>query len=183
MLESVILMIPRNTARRGSPFTFNSYRLLALVKSLAAPISSTPLKAPSFDHALKDPIEDDIIILPSHRIIVMEGNYLSFSPPSDDTPTANPSGTEGPKATYSSTEPWREIAETFNERYFVQCDKDVAEKRLIKRHVLAGIVKDAEEGKERVWMNDMPNGVDIENHRLGDERVVVSVEDESLNIL
>ncbi|RPA83389.1 P-loop containing nucleoside triphosphate hydrolase protein [Ascobolus immersus RN42] len=162
-------------ARRGSPFTFNSAKLLLLVQSLAAPISDDPIKAPSFDHALKDPIEDDIAILPTHRIVIMEGNYLSFAPPA-----LGVIPTTASNVTYTASEPWKDIAQTFTERYFVECDKTMAERRLVGRHVKAGIVKDEEEGKKRVWMNDMPNGVDIETFRLGDEKLVVSVDDESL---
>src|SRR5690606_29827441 len=102
-----------DSARRGSPFTFNSPRLLQLVQALAAPISDAPIKAPSFDHSLKDPVEDDITILPTHRIVIMEGNYLSFSPlPLSITPTT------ASNVTYTASEPWKNIAETFNERYF-----------------------------------------------------------------
>jgi pantothenate kinase len=31
---------------------------------------------PSFDHALKDPVEDDIRIASSQRIVLLEGSYL-----------------------------------------------------------------------------------------------------------
>jgi len=105
----------------------------------------------------------------------MEGNYLSFSPlPLSITPTT------ASNVTYTASEPWKNIAETFNERYFVECNKAMAERRLVARHVKAGIVKDEEEGKRRVWMNDMPNGVDIETFRLGDEKLAVSVDDDGL---
>ncbi len=31
---------------------------------------------PSFDHGVGDPVEDDIRVTPSHRIVLSEGNYL-----------------------------------------------------------------------------------------------------------
>lgn len=71
-------------ARRGAPFTFDPDSLLALVQQLRKPISldSKPIYAPSFDHAIKDPVENDIVIQPSDRILIIEGNYLHLN----DTP-------------------------------------------------------------------------------------------------
>ena len=31
---------------------------------------------PSFDHNLKDPVENDIEVTEAHRILIVEGNYL-----------------------------------------------------------------------------------------------------------
>jgi pantothenate kinase len=45
--------------RRGSPFTFNSSAFFKLLKQLKENNSG---KAPSFDHKIGDPIEEDIII-------------------------------------------------------------------------------------------------------------------------
>lgn len=33
-------------------------------------------KLPSFDHNLKDPVEDDIEVSEHHRVVIVEGNYL-----------------------------------------------------------------------------------------------------------
>ena len=63
-------------ARRGAEFTFDGEGFLKLVQRLRAPLtsSSSVVYAPSFDHAVKDPKEDDIMVDVSHRIIVFEGN-------------------------------------------------------------------------------------------------------------
>jgi pantothenate kinase len=34
------------------------------------------LWVPSFDHAKKDPVERDIFVLSSQKIVLLEGNYL-----------------------------------------------------------------------------------------------------------
>ena len=67
--------------RRGAAFTFDGDAFLKLVKMLREPLlpESQTLYAPSFDHALKDPVADDIAIAPSARLIVFEGNYLSLN--------------------------------------------------------------------------------------------------------
>lgn len=49
--------------------------------------------APSFDHALKDPILDDILISSRIRLVIVEGNY-----------------------TLLKQSPWDEIAEVCDER-------------------------------------------------------------------
>ena len=33
-------------------------------------------RLPSFDHNVKDPVEDDIEVLEHHRVVIVEGNYL-----------------------------------------------------------------------------------------------------------
>ena len=68
--------------RRGAPFTFDAERYLLLVQRL----SCTPVTeidepksatwAPSFDHAIKDPIERDIRISSAQKIVLLEGSYL-----------------------------------------------------------------------------------------------------------
>jgi len=63
-------------ARRGAEFTFDGEGFLGFVQTLRQPVTTSAgtIYAPSFDHAVKDPKENDIAILPSHRIIVFEGN-------------------------------------------------------------------------------------------------------------
>jgi pantothenate kinase len=50
-------------ARRGAEFTFDGEGFLALVRRLREPLEPTAatVYAPSFDHAVKDPKEDDIL--------------------------------------------------------------------------------------------------------------------------
>ena len=68
--------------RRGAPFTFDADGFVQIVKTLRkAPVteSSEADKAiwlPSFDHALKDPVERDICVASNQRIVLLEGNYL-----------------------------------------------------------------------------------------------------------
>lgn len=38
--------------------------------------TAADLKFPSFDHAEGDPVQDDIQILQSHKVIIIEGNYV-----------------------------------------------------------------------------------------------------------
>ncbi|KAI9664468.1 MAG: hypothetical protein M1821_005914 [Bathelium mastoideum] len=144
-------------ARRGAAFTFDSTSFLRLVQRLHEPLcpETATVYAPSFDHAVKDPVADDIPIRPTARVIIFEGNYLSLS--------------KGD---------WAEAAKLMNELWFVDVDFDVARKRLVARHVKAGIAKNEEEASRRADENDLVNGREIVEERLDVDEVVVSREDE-----
>ncbi|KAI1360442.1 P-loop containing nucleoside triphosphate hydrolase protein [Xylaria arbuscula] len=141
-------------ARRGAEFTFDGPSFLKLVKALREPLTST-IFAPSFDHAVKDPKENDIPIQPSHRIVVFEGNYVVLD-----------------------KEPWREAAGLMDERWFVEVGFEVARRRLVGRHVKAGIARDEEEAGKRADGNDLVNGREIVENRVMVDEVVVSRDDE-----
>ncbi|KAI1756083.1 P-loop containing nucleoside triphosphate hydrolase protein [Xylaria castorea] len=144
-------------ARRGAEFTFDGVSFLALVKALREPLtaSSGTIFAPSFDHAVKDPKENDIAIHPGHRIVIFEGNYVVLD-----------------------KQPWSEAAGLMDERWFVDVDFDVARRRLVARHVKAGIAKDEDEARKRADENDLVNGRQIVENRTHVHEVVVSRDDE-----
>ncbi|KAI1735457.1 P-loop containing nucleoside triphosphate hydrolase protein [Xylaria scruposa] len=144
-------------ARRGAEFTFDGASFLALVKALREPLtaSSGTIFAPSFDHAVKDPKENDIAIQPGHRIVVFEGNYVVLD-----------------------KQPWSEAAEFMDERWFVDVDFDVARRRLVARHVKAGIAKDEDAARKRADENDLVNGKQIVENKTHVHEVVVSRDDE-----
>lgn len=145
-------------ARRGAAFTFDGDSFHKLVKKLREPLcpETSTLYAPSFDHAVKDPVSDDIAIAPSVRIILFEGNYLSLN-----------------------KTPWKEAAELMDELWFVEVDFDVARKRLVHRHVKAGIAKNEEEAGKRADENDLINGKEIVDDRLEVNEIIQSKEDEA----
>ncbi|KAK2764032.1 hypothetical protein FQN54_009651 [Arachnomyces sp. PD_36] len=145
-------------ARRGAAFTFDPHKFVGLVKTLREPLTpeSKTVYAPSFDHAVKDPVGDDIPIPASARVVFFEGNYLCLD-----------------------KEPWNEAAGMMDELWFVDVDFETAGKRLVKRHVEAGIAKDAEAAEVRVRENDLVNGKEIVDYRLDVQEVISSLEDTS----
>ncbi|SLM40933.1 kinase-related protein [Lasallia pustulata] len=145
-------------ARRGAAFTFDSSAFLTLVRKLREPLlpESKTLYAPSFDHAVKDPVQDDINIPPTARVIIFEGNYLSLN--------------QGQ---------WKEAAELMDELWFVEVDLETARRRLVDRHVKAGITQDEKDAQKRVTENDLVNSKEIVDGRLDVQEVVVSREDET----
>lgn len=145
-------------ARRGAEFTFDGTSFVSLVRQIREPLtpSSQTLYAPSFDHAVKDPVQDDIPIEPTTRILVFEGNYLSLD-----------------------KQPWSTAARMMDELWFVEVDFETARLRLIPRHVRAGIAANEEEADRRARENDLVNGEQIVKDRLEVHEVVVSRDDEA----
>ncbi|RMY53993.1 hypothetical protein D0863_13775 [Hortaea werneckii] len=147
-------------ARRGAAFTFDAPAFLRLVQKLREPIcpETGTLYAPSFDHAVKDPVANDIPIAASSRIVVMEGLYLSL-------------GTGAPE--------WKDAALLMDELWFVEVSESKAKERLVKRHVASGISPDEESAALRAEENDLVNGRQIVQGRLEVHELVSSQEDGS----
>ncbi|KAL9596421.1 MAG: hypothetical protein Q9219_005805 [cf. Caloplaca sp. 3 TL-2023] len=148
-------------ARRGAAFTFDNKAFLALVKELREPLrpESATVHAPSFDHATKDPVDSDIPIPKSARLIVMEGNYLSLN-----------------KST------WGEAAGLMDELWFVNVDFETARRRLVDRHIKAGIAPTEDEANQRVLNNDLVNGQEIIDDRLEVQELITSIDDDDWKI-
>lgn len=140
-------------ARRGAAFTFNPAGFLRTVRKLREPTNAETkiITSPSFDHATKDPVPDDVKIPPACRIIILEGNYLSL-------------GTGAPE--------WREAAVVMDELWFVDVPEEVARERLVKRHLAAGIARTKEEALKRAEENDLVNAREILAGRLKVDVVV-----------
>ncbi|KAK4151464.1 ATP-dependent kinase [Chaetomidium leptoderma] len=146
-------------ARRGGEFTFDGEAFLQLVKRLKEPLAdkTTTIFAPSFDHALKDPKENDIPVEKTHRIVVLEGNYLLLQTP-----------------------PWSHAAALFTLTIFVSVPPQAARTRLVARHVAAGLASTPAEADRRAVENDLPNGEEITRLRIREvDFVVESCEDGS----
>ncbi|EPQ32223.1 uncharacterized protein PFL1_00420 [Pseudozyma flocculosa PF-1] len=136
--------------RRGAEFTFDSARFARFVQSLRRP--GEELRAPSFDHAQKDPIEDDVVVRPCHRAVVVEGLYCNCN-----------------------VGEWAKAASEFDQRWVCLIARDEARKRLVKRHVVTGVAKDEEEARWRADNNDLPNGDWLMQHLLEPYTIVESI--------
>lgn len=124
--------------RRGAPFTFNAKAFLELTKKL----KTTPtLRAPSFDHSLKDPTENDILITEDTQVVILEGNYVSLR-----------------------DEIWNEISDHVDDTWFIETPLDTIRDRLIKRHLDLGIASSLEEAINRADGSDLTNAKYILKH-------------------
>ncbi|KAG8980864.1 hypothetical protein FRB94_002699 [Tulasnella sp. JGI-2019a] len=152
--------------RRGAEFTFDAETYLDFIKRLRAstiasssPDSTERIFAPAFDHTLKDPTPDAICIA-RERIVIIEGLYVILG-----------------------TERWRAASEMLDERWLIDVDVSQASTRIVKRHVLTGITKDADEATARSKNSDMPNGQFVLENSLPPTRRIISVEDAAVNTL
>lgn len=121
--------------RRGSHWTFDGPGYVDFLSRLRENTKNDIIiSAPSFDHALKDPILDDVKIHPYHRIVIIEGLYV-----------------------FLAIEPWKKASMMLDERCLIQVDAQDARKRLVDRHVLTGVAKNISEANRRADENDIPS--------------------------
>ncbi|ORY27929.1 P-loop containing nucleoside triphosphate hydrolase protein [Naematelia encephala] len=143
--------------RRGAPFTFDlqQYRsfLDLLGISLAGDIPRPDIPFPSFDHSLKDPSPGPFPVCNRHRIILIEGLYVLLNRPG-----------------------WAECAQMMDMRVWIECERDIARARVIRRHIEAGIYVDSNKSAERVDAVDMVNGEEVRRCRVEPTDIVYSIE-------
>ncbi|KAM0849932.1 hypothetical protein ACQ4PT_053395 [Festuca glaucescens] len=135
-------------ARRGAPWTFNPCLFLKCLQALKKEGS---VYAPSFDHGVGDPVENDIVVKPEHKIVIVEGNYLLLE-----------------------ENIWREIRDLFDEKWFIDIDIDVSMQRVLQRHIGTG--KEPDVAAWRISYNDRPNAELIMESRKAADLVIRSVD-------
>jgi len=117
--------------RRGAPFTFDAEAFVRCIKMLKVRGSGD---VPTFDHAVHDPVAGGCRVLATHKIILIEGNYLLL-----------------PET------PWRALVDekVYDETWFVDTDVEEAMRRVEERHTRVGRTRT--EAKARVDTNDRLN--------------------------
>ena len=143
--------------RRGAPWTFDVERVMKFldqlhVSSLLPAATREPIYAPSFDHAVKNPVEGDICISAETDIVILEGNYLLLN--------------EGK---------WRDIRSKLDLKVFVDVAPLVARERVAKRPLQAGIEPTMEAARNRFDDNDAVNGDHLRRNLLECDLVLESV--------
>jgi pantothenate kinase len=120
-------------ARRGVHWTFDAAAAVTFIQQTRA--FTGMLYAPTFDHAIKDPVVESLPIPEDTAILIFEGLYL-----------------------LCDLEPWRDIAGCVDEKWFVNVEAGQASQRVAERHVKAGIEPDIDSAMQRVERNDAING-------------------------
>lgn len=139
--------------RRGAPWTFDAQGVVDLVRCCKQGLNTT-IYAPTFDHALKDPVENGVVIPAGTEIVLIEGLYLLLD-----------------------TEPWIHISDFVDDRWYVDVDPAIAKERVAARHVAAGIEPDLESARRRVELNDEINGYFVAGHSVRRDVVVRSLDE------
>ncbi|KAJ7972713.1 Uridine kinase [Quillaja saponaria] len=134
--------------RRGAPWTFNPVKLLSCLENLR---NQGSVYAPSFDHGVGDPVEDDIFVSLQHKVVIVEGNYLLLE--------------DGV---------WKEVSSIFDEKWFIDIDIDKAMQRVLRRHISTGKPQDV--AKWRIENNDRPNAELIMKSKKSADIIIKSVD-------
>ncbi|KAI4378569.1 hypothetical protein MLD38_016029 [Melastoma candidum] len=135
-------------ARRGAPWTFNPKLLLKCINKLRKEGS---VYAPSFDHGVGDPVENDIYVGPQHKVVIVEGNYI-----------------------LTEDKDWAELSSLFDEKWFIDVDISKAMQRVLRRHILTG--KPPKIARWRIDYNDRPNAEMIMLSKKNADLVIRSID-------
>lgn len=100
--------------RKGAPDTFDAQAYAGVLAALRDP-GRLVVTAPSFDHAVGEPVPDAITVPVSADVVLTEGNYLLLG--------------EGG---------WVAVPPLLDEVWFCALDDTLRQQRLIARHVEAG---------------------------------------------
>ena len=131
---------------KGVPKTFDAVGFVNKIRK----IKNEPNKihyCPLFDRSIEASIQDEIRVLPTHTMIIVEGNYLLLE-----------------------SEPWASLREHFDEVWFIEADAEALAQRLLERHQSAG--KNTQEAQEKMNSTDLPNAELIGNTRSRATRIV-----------
>jgi pantothenate kinase len=147
-------------ARRGAPWTFDGAAAAKLVQRLRDGAGKYSVTAPTFDHAVKDPVPDGLTVGPHVQVCILEGNYL-----------------------LSDEEPWDGIASIVDECWLIKVDTLLARSRVAERHLKSGIEDTMEKALKRANENDLVNGEYVMKHSEGRYDVLIeSVEERNLSL-
>lgn len=144
-------------AKRGAAWTFDVSGVLTLVKTIHETRMHRirpAIKAPGFDHAEKDPVQEAYCIPGGFTLIILEGNWLLYD-----------------------KEPWRQISTMVDDTWFVDVDPALARERVARRHLEAGIEQTWEAAVLRTEQNDLRNGEEVRTNLVDVGMTVHSVEE------
>lgn len=100
--------------RKGAPETFDVDGYLAILQRVRSG-SGRPVYGPGFERDLEQPIAAALVVEPTVRLVVTEGNYLLLDDPG-----------------------WREVRAAMDEVWYVELAEAERLRRLVERHVAFG---------------------------------------------
>ena len=131
--DDLILKEKKLLLKKGAPETFDVMGLINFVSRLQ---KEDEVVIPIFDRSLELSRSSAVIISKNTKVIIVEGNYILLN-----------------------SYPWCELHKFFNTTVMINCEKKILEKRLIERWKNFNLPK--EEIDEKVYKNDLPNGVNV----------------------
>ena len=117
--------------RKGAPDTFDPVGYARLLERVAVE-TDAPVYAPGFDRTLEQPLAAALVVLPTARLVITEGNYLLLEHPA-----------------------WLRARRAMDRVWFVTSEEALRVERLVARHVEFGKSPDA----AQAWVagTDQPN--------------------------
>jgi pantothenate kinase len=117
--------------RKGAPDTFDPVGYAQLLERVAVE-TDAPVYAPGFDRTLEQPLAAALVVLPSARLVITEGNYLLLEHPA-----------------------WLRARRAMDRVWFVSSEEALRVERLVARHVEFG----KSPGAAQAWVTgtDQPN--------------------------
>jgi len=131
---------------KGIPQSFDAQAFVDLVRSIKTEADQI-YGAPEFRREIEASIADAIEILPSHDIVIVEGNYLLLK-----------------------DEPWCQLANHLDEVWYLSLGEKVRQDRLLNRHIEN--CRSREEAKEKIRITDDSNALLIEETKVRANRIL-----------
>lgn len=119
------------TDYKGAPHTFEGAAFVSFLHRLKH--ATEPISGPGYSRKIEDTVEDAFTVLPSVRILVVEGNYLLL--------------TEGP---------WAGVRPLLDYAVFLDVPRELVRQRLLRRHGEEGLFDEAR-NRAHIERNDLPN--------------------------
>jgi len=142
--DDLILKEKNLLSKKGAPETFDVMGLINFVSRLH---KEDEVVIPIFDRSLELSRSSAVIISKNTKVIIVEGNYVLLN-----------------------SYPWSELHKFFNTTIMINCEKKILEKRLIERWRNFNLPK--EEIDEKVYKNDLPNGVNVLKNSIAAEYIL-----------
>ena len=142
--DDLILKEKNLLSKKGAPETFDVMGLINFVSRLH---KEDEVVIPIFDRSLELSRSSAVIISKNTKVIIVEGNYVLLN-----------------------SYPWSELHKFFNTTVMIHCEKKILEKRLIERWENFNLPK--KEIDEKVYKNDLPNGVNVLKNSIGAEYIL-----------
>jgi pantothenate kinase len=134
--------------RKGAPDTFDVAGYAHLLERMKREVDD-PVYVPGFDRTLEQPLAAALVVLPSARLVVTEGNYLLLDHPH-----------------------WARARRAMDAVWFVASDESERIERLVARHIEFG--KTPEEARAWVATTDQRNSELVAGTAGKADRVIVN---------
>ena len=135
-LSNKVLKSLGRSQRKGAPDTFYVKGFTRVIERVAHEHNDS-IYYPIFDRSIEESIAAQGVVLPSTRVVIVEGNYLMHD-----------------------RDGWQDVSPLLNQSWYAYLDEEVRISRLISRHIAFG--KDPESAKAWAKGTDQRNADLIE---------------------